>query len=88
MTMFFDTFFGSTKKIYRKEFNQALSKIPSLSKQEKDYLNEAFKSDLSDGLSAYELKQRIGSLRRNSEDILDYNEVEQTRKKLLERFQN
>lgn len=88
MTMLFDTFFGSTKKIYKKEFNQTLSKISVISKQEKAYLNEAFKSDLSDGLTAYELKQRIERLRRNSEDILDYNEVKQVKRKLSERFKN
>jgi len=86
MTFIFDTFFGSTKRIYRKEFNQALSKIPAISKQERDYLNEVFKTDLSDGLTSYELKQRIAKLERNSEDILDYNEVEQVKKKLIEKL--
>lgn len=81
--MIFDILFGESKKIYRKDFNKALRSISDISKQERKYLNEAFKSDLANGLSGYELKQRIAKLRHISNDPLDPHEVEQVRKKLL-----
>ena len=79
----FDFLTDTTKKIYRREFNQALGKISSLSSKERKYLNEVFKSDLSDGLSEYEVKQRIAKLRYNTTDSLDSYEIEQVKKKLL-----
>lgn len=83
----FDFLIDTTKKIYRREFNQALGKISNLSSEEKKYLNEVFKSDLSDGLSEYELKQRIAKLRYNTTDSLDSYEIEQVKKKLLGELQ-
>lgn len=80
------TIFGSSKKIYKEDFKQALKKASSISKQERSYLNDVFKGDLSNGLSVYEIKKRIAKLRYNSNDCLDRNEVEQVKKKLLERF--
>ena len=83
----FDFLIDTTKKIYRREFNQALGKISNLSSEERKYLNEVFKSDLSDGLSEYELKQRIAKLRYNTTDSLDSYEIEQVKKKLLGELQ-
>ena len=86
MTFLSDILFGgssSSKKIYRKDFNKALRSISSISSEERKYLNEVFKSDLSDGLSEYELKSRISKLRYNTNDILDSYEVEQVKRKLL-----
>lgn len=83
----FDFFTDTTKKIYRREFNRALGKASNLSKEERKYLNEVFKSDLSDGLSEYELKSRISKLRYNTTDTLDSYEIEQVRKKLLGELQ-
>ena len=79
----FDFLTDTTKKIYRREFNQALGKVSNLSKEERGYLNEVFKSDLKDGLSEYELKSRINKLHYNTTDSLDSYEVEQVKKKLL-----
>jgi len=79
----FDFLTDTTKKIYRREFNQALGKVSNLSKEEKKYLNEVFKGDLNDGLSEYELRQRINKLRYNATDPLDSYDVEQVKKKLL-----
>ena len=86
MTFIFDTMFGQSKKISRRNFNKAIRSISSISNEERKYLNQAFNTDLSDGLSLYELKQRIGKLRYNQKDPLDYYEVEQVKKKLLEEF--
>jgi len=88
MTFLFDTLFGSSKNINKKKFNELLRKIPEISKQERDYLNERFKKDLSDGLTSYEIKKRIEKLRYNSGDCLDRSEVEKVRKKLLGEFDN
>ncbi len=82
--IFFDALFGDdTKRIYRNEFNKALGQISDISKEERYYLNEVFKGDLADGLTAYELKQRIERLRHNPDDSLEPHEVEKVRKKLL-----
>jgi len=86
MTFIFDTMFGQSKKISRRNFNKAIRSISSISNEERKYLNQAFNTDLSDGLSLYELKQRIEKLRYNQKDPLDYYEVEQVKKKLLEEF--
>ena len=79
----FDFLTDTTKKIYRREFNQALGKVSNLSKEERKYLNKVFTNDLNDGLSEYELKSRINKLRYNTTDPLDSYEIEQVKKKLL-----
>jgi len=88
MTFLFDALFDSSKNINKKKFNELLRKIPEISKQERDYLNETFKKDLSDGLTGYEIKKRVEKLRYNSEDCLDRSEVKKVRKKLLGEFNN
>lgn len=85
MSILSDILFGDGgKKIYRKDFNKALRSLSDISKEERKYLNEVFKSDLADGLTSYELKQRIEKLRHIPDDPLDSYEVEQVKKKLLE----
>jgi hypothetical protein len=83
----FDFLTDTSKKIYRGEFNQVLNKIPNLSKEERDYLNEVFANDLADGLTEYELRQKIGQLQYKTDDPLDPYEVEQVKKKLLEKLE-
>jgi len=83
----FDFLIDTSKKIYRKEFNQALNKIPNLSAAEKDYLNEVFSQDLADGLTEYELRQKISQLEYKTNDPLDYYQVEEVKKKLLEKLE-
>ena len=81
--LFFDLLFGDdSKKIYSKDFNKALGQIPDISKEERAYLNDVFQKDLADGLSKYELEERIAKLRYKSDDPLDPWEVEQVKKKL------
>jgi hypothetical protein len=83
MTFLSDIFFSGDKKISRNDFNKALRSLSSISDKERKYLNEVFKSDLSDGLSAYELKSRLEKLRHNTNDPIDSGEVEQIKRKLL-----
>lgn len=87
MTFLSDILFGdSSKKIYKKDFNKALKQVSDISEEERKYLNEVFKKDLEDGLSVYEIKQRIEKLHHISDDPLDSGEVEQVRKKLMGEF--
>lgn len=86
MSTIFEILFGESEKIYKIEFNEALRKLPDISKEEREYLNEVFANDLKDGLTQYELKQRIEKLRRNYNDILEPEEVEQVKNKLLGKF--
>jgi len=74
---------GDSQRISRGEFHAALHKIPDLSEQEIKYLIDVFNKDLENGLTAFELKNRIEKLRHNPDDILDPWEVEQVRRKLL-----
>ncbi len=82
----FDVFTDTTKKISRSDFEKSLRQIPELSDRERAYVEGVFQSALRDGLSKYELKQEISSLRHNSNDPLDSFEVEKIKKKLLEYF--
>jgi hypothetical protein len=82
----FDAFTNTTKKIYRADFEKALRQIPELSDKERAYVEGVFQSALRDGLSKYELKQEISSLRHNSNDPLDAFEVEKIKKKLMSYF--
>lgn len=83
MSTIFEILFGESEKVYSKEFNEALRQLPDISMEERKYLNEVFENDLKDGLTGYELKQRIEKLRHNYNDVLEPEEVEQVRKKLL-----
>lgn len=80
--IFFDSLFGESKRIYRRDFNKALKNLPTISRDERKYLNQVFKKDLGDGLTGYELKKRIQQLRHNTTDSLKPYEVEQIKKKL------
>lgn len=88
MTFLFDIFStDNSKKIYSSDFDKALRSVSSISSEERKYLNEVFKSDLTDGLSKYELKKRIEKLRYNTNDPIDSGEVDQIKRKLLGELQ-
>ena len=86
MTTIFDAFFGEDEKIYKEEFDKTLRSLSDISKEEREYLNEVFANDLKDGLTKYELRDRIAKLRRNYEDVLESDEIEVVKKKLLGKF--
>jgi len=73
-------------RIYRYEFNEILKKIPDISTEERAYLNQVFQKDLIDGLTEFDLRQKINSLSYNQEDQLDRWELESVKKKILERL--
>lgn len=74
------------KRIYRYQFNEILKKIPEISPKEREYLNRVFRKELIDGLTLWELKQKINQLRLDKKDELDQWEIEKVRKKLLEKM--
>ncbi|RLF35503.1 MAG: hypothetical protein DRM99_04510 [Thermoplasmata archaeon] len=75
------------KKIYYNDFKKALRQIPELSDKERLYVEEVFKNDLKDGLSAWEVKQRCQKLEHKPGDILEPEEVKKIREKLLQLFE-
>lgn len=74
------------KKIYRYDFNETLKKIPNISSKERDYLNRVFSKDLIDGLTPWELEQKINQLYLNKGDELDKWELDNVKKKILEKI--
>lgn len=83
----FDLLGTSSKKISHKDFNKALYQISALSPKEKAYVKEAFKEELKDGLSKFEIKKRCSQLMHKTGDILEPLEVEKIRDKLLKYFE-
>lgn len=77
-------------RIYKDEFHKLLNQISSLSLKEKDYLHKTFEPSMNDGLDAWELKQKISSLKFNQaykygeQGHLEANELEEVKRKLLD----
>jgi len=82
---FIEILFGldNTKKIYRKEFEQALKSLPSISYEEREYLRGIFSNALKDGITETELRKAILGLQHNTSDNLDASEVESVKRKLF-----
>ena len=74
------------KRIYRYDFNKALDNMPNISPKEKDYLNKVFGRELRDGLTSWELKQKMGRLQSNKEDELDQWELQSIKRKMLDKL--
>jgi len=72
------------KRIYRYEFNKILKTIPEISREEREYLNRVFSNELVDGLTEFELRQKIQKLKANTTDSIDGFEAEKVKRKLLE----
>lgn len=83
----FDLLGVSDKKIYRSDFNKALRQISELSPRERAYVKQAFKEELKDGLSKFEIKKRCGQLMHKTGDPLEPFEVEKIKEKLLKCFE-
>lgn len=78
---------SSDKKIYREDFKKSLHKISDLSDKERTYVEQSFTGDLEGGLSKFEIKERCKGLMHKSGDVLEPDEVEKTREKLLKYFE-
>jgi hypothetical protein len=60
--------------------------MPNISTEERQYLDKVFGSELVDGLTEFEIKEKINSLRYNQKDSLDQWELESVKEKLLKRL--
>lgn len=78
--------FEKKERIYKDEFNKILHSIADLSPEERGYLNQVFGHDLIDGLTEWELKTKINSLRYNKNDNLEQLELDKLKAKLLIAF--
>lgn len=72
------------KRIYKYEFNEILKKISDISVEERGFLNKVFANDLIDGLTEFELKEKIARLKVDTKDQIDRWEAEKIKNKLLE----
>jgi hypothetical protein len=71
------------KRIYKAEFNEILKYTEGISQQEREYLNKAFAGDLLDGLTEWELTQKIQKLKFDTEDPIDQWDSERVKQKIL-----
>lgn len=71
------------ERIYKNEFDKILSFMPEISLDERRYLYQAFSNELSDGMTEWELRNKINKLRFNKNDIIEEQELERIKKKLL-----
>lgn len=71
------------KRIYKDEFNEILRYAPDISEKERQYLNQVFANDLIDGLTEWEIKDKINKLAYNTTDELDPSELATVKSKLL-----
>ena len=74
------------KRINKYELNENLKKIPDISPKEREYLNKSFSKDLPDGLTEFELRERVKKLSNDKKDDIDQWELEKVKKKILENF--
>jgi len=72
-----------TKRIYKAEFNEILKYTEGISQQEREYLNKVFAGDLIDGLTEWELTQRIQRLKVDTKDPIDQWDSERVKQKIL-----
>ena len=71
------------KRIYKGEFNKILHGITDISPKEREYLHQVFGDNLIDGLTEFELKEKMNKLQSNKGDILDHWELEKVKRKIL-----
>jgi len=74
------------KRINRFEFNEILRNLPNVSQKEREYLNKAFSQELLDGIDEWELKNKISKLYYNQTDGINQAELEQIKRKILEKI--
>ena len=74
-------------KITRTQFEDVLRKISSISYKERKYIMEVFRSATSDGLSKQELKNKIYSLKKISDDPVNSIELDMIKRETLEKIE-
>jgi hypothetical protein len=71
------------KRIYRDEFNNIIKELFPFSDKERDYLKAIFDKDLVDGLTEWELKDKVIKMQTNQTDEVDTYEAQKIKNKLL-----
>ncbi len=71
------------KRIYKFEFNEILRKIAEISQAERKYLNQFFANDLVDGLTEWEIRQKVQHLKFDEKDSVNRWDAEKVKTKLL-----
>jgi len=76
----------SDKRIYRDEFNNIIKELFPFSDKERNYLKTIFDKDLVDGLTEWELKDKVMKMEVNQTDEVNTYEAEKIKNKLLGRL--
>jgi hypothetical protein len=76
----------SDKRIYRDEFNNIIKELFPFSDKEREYLKGIFDKDLVDGLTEWELKDKVMKMQINQTDEVDTYEAQKIKNKLLGRL--
>ena len=76
----------SDRRIYRDEFNNIIKELFPFSDKERNYLKAVFDKDLIDGLTEWELKDKVMKMEENQTDEVNTYEAGKIKNKLLERL--
>ena len=79
--------FSSTKVIYPKKLEELLRQVEILDTGEREYVKEAMGKYMTGGLSKHEAEKALREMAQSSSDVIDRQEVEAIRQKLLEYFE-
>ena len=71
------------EKIYKGEFIKILMKVFPYSDKDRQYLMTIFEHDLVDGLTKFEIKQKLAQVKYNYNDPVYSGEADKIRNKLL-----
>jgi len=74
------------KRIYRDEFNNILNELFPFNGKEREYAKRIFDKDLIDGLTEWELRDKVMKMQVNQTDEIDTYEAQKIRDKLLARL--
>jgi hypothetical protein len=74
----------SDKIIKRDELNVLLQQIFPFNENHRNYVKKIFENDLIDGISEYDLRDKVSKMKYNQHDEIDEQEAERIKNKLLE----
>jgi len=74
------------KRIYRDEFNSIIKELFPFGDKERNYLKTVFDKDLVDGLTEWELKDKVMKMEANQTDEVNTYEAEKIKNKLMGRL--
>jgi hypothetical protein len=74
----------SDKLINRYELNVLLEQIFPFNEKDRNYVKKIFENDLADGISEYDLRDKVQKMKYDQNDEIDENEAERIKNKILE----